>query len=159
MFQSINENFLEKILISLYFITASYFCYEVSSSSFNLMNIDYKFITNTSSLLSSLLPLTIFIFYLFTSKYMILVYDINFNAFSIIKIISISYLPVFFTHFISLLIIISLTHNQYDSEYTYLDDSFGGYKIKTLFNIFEYCWILFYMIFIYSIKRKYKLGF
>lgn len=154
----LTEQRLEIILLGLLFLLSSYLCYEVSSISFDLLNFDYPFISKMNNFFSALIPLTIFLFYLFTTKYMFASYDLEFKFLSILKIVTLSYLPILITQAITFFILIDLDKNNFDSDYTYLNSTFLGYEIKQLVNFFEYFWVLFYIIFIILLKKEYKLN-
>ena len=157
MFPSINDHSLEKVVIALYLIAASYFCFEVTLSAYYLTNINYSLLTYVGGFLSALIPLTIFIFYLFTVKCMFVVYEIEYTFFTSLKNIALSYIPVFCTHFITLVLLNYLSDNSYNEEFMFTDDEFLGVRIEDMLMAFEYCWVLYYLIFIYRVKRSHAL--
>lgn len=155
MSQSTNKIFDIVILVIL-FLLSSYLCYSVSLTSLELLNINYVFLTKMSSFFSAFIPLSIFLFYLFTTKYMFAVYDIDFNFFTVFKIVSFSYLPILFTQAITFYIIIGLNSSNFNTEFTYLNTEFLGFNLSNIFKAFEYFWGIFYLIFIILIKKEYK---
>ena len=157
MSQSTNKTF-DTIILVILFLLSSYLCYIVSLTSLELLNINYVFITKMSSFFSAFIPLSIFLFYLFTTKYMFAVYDIEFTFLKVFQIVSISYLPILFTQAISFYILFDLDSSNFDTEYTYLNTEFLGFDLKSIFKSFEYFWLVFYLIFIILIKKEYNLN-
>jgi len=157
MFQ-LTKTKLDTLFLGLLFFLSTYLCYEVSSVSFELLNLDFPFITKMSSFFSALLPLTIFLFYLFTTKYMFTVFDLEFKFLSIFKIISLGYIPIVISQAVTYFILINLDKSDFDSSYSYLNSYFFGFELKEIINLFEYFWVLFYLIFLIKLKIEYQLN-
>lgn len=157
MFQLTEKN-IDFILLGLLLLLSSYLCYEVSLMSFNLLNFEFPFISKMGSFFSALIPLTIFLFYLITTNYMLALFDLEFKFLSIIRIVSICYFPILISQAITFFILIDLDKNNFSYEYTYLQSNFFGCEIKQIIDFFEYLWVLFYVIFIILLKKEYELN-
>lgn len=159
MYQSDKLNYT--ILIS-FLIISSILSFIISKFSYEYSNLPQyeliKILVKLQNFLSLLIPTTIYIFYLITTKIMFEIYFKKLDLLEFSKIIAYSFLPIFINYVLIFIILINFTYNKLNGITEIKNYNIYGIKFENLNHYFTYSWILFYIIFCLLIHKKLQIG-
>lgn len=157
MYQSNN---LSYIILLFFLLLSSILSFVISKFSFEFTSLPQleiiKILVKLQNLLSLLIPTTIYVFYLITTKIMFEIYFKKFNLLIFSKIIAYSFLPIFINYIIIFIILIIFTYKKLNGVIGINDFEIFGVKFENLNVYFTYSWVFFYIIFSYLIYKRFR---